>query len=124
MRTFEGVQGHLATITSLEEDRFIARNFPEAVAHRLPDLPGGDITVAYWLGGFQSFGSGGEPFNDWQWVTGEFFVYTNWASGEPNQYKGEEEDCLHPHPDKGPLWNDASCDRLWGGYVVEYDSTK
>ncbi len=30
LRTFEGIHGHLATITSVQENRFILGNFPEA----------------------------------------------------------------------------------------------
>ena len=124
LRTFKGVQGHLATITSAQEDMFIATNFPEAVAHRNPEIEG-DNTVAYWLLGFQPWSSEGEPLSNWQRVTGEPFVSTNWVPGEePNDFDGREEDCLQPHPDEGPLWNDSECDREWGGYVVEYYSKK
>ena len=130
LRTLSGVQGHLVTITSALEDNFIAMNFPEAFpVIPSPRPPGceGPTTVEntcgfpYWFGGFQPPGSPNEPEGDWEWVTGEPFVYTNWHDGEPNDFQGREEDCLHPHPD-GSLWNDSQCDdRRAGGYVVEYD---
>ncbi len=61
--------------------------------------------------------------DDGQLVTGEpFDEYTNWADGEPNDFDDREEDCLHPHPNQTPKWNDSKCDdRRVGGYVVEYD---
>ena len=66
----EAMGGHLATITSKEEQDWIAATF------RLPkDAP---YTV-YALGGWR-------PAEDapWQWVTGEPFVFTAWNAGEPN----------------------------------------
>jgi hypothetical protein len=44
-RSFNGMPGHLATITSAEEQTFIVGQFPQA------------INGGYWLGGFQSHGS-------------------------------------------------------------------
>ncbi len=133
LRTFEGMQGHLATVSSAQEDRFIAGNFPEAVAPRpQPSPPGCErpttventCGLPYWLGGFQPPNSA-EPNADWQWVTSEPFVYTNWAGREPNQFQGRQEDCLQPHPDLTPEWSDSSCDdRRIGGYVVEYEPTQ
>ncbi len=131
LRSFRGVQGHLVTVTTAQEDNFIATNFPEAFPIIPDPRPEGcpePLTVEnscggpYWLGGFQPTGSPpGEPAGDWEWVTGEPFDYTNWADGEPNDFDGRE-DCLAPHPNLTPAWNDASCDdRRSGGYVVEYD---
>ena len=105
-RSLDGVPGHLATITSAEEDHW----FQDAFAHVFNAGP--------WLGGFQPEGSG-EPEDDWQWVTGEPFVYTNWGDGEPNDADGE--DCMQYLP--GPAWNDFPCGAGPGAvYVVEYDT--
>lgn len=119
-----GCVGHLATITSQEENDFIAGTFPEAVA-------GG-----YWLGGFQPPGSE-EPGGGWEWITGEPFIFTNWADGEPNDARGDE-NALHFFPPffgggtRAPgTWNDQNEDNSAnlgpegafdiGGYVVEFD---
>lgn len=121
--SFQGCPGHLATITSQAENDFIKNNLPAAVN----DL--------YWLGAYQP----GEPAANlpailapgagWVWVTGEPFVYTNWAGGEPNDQDndgggavfGPNEDALHFWVPSGK-WNDRP--RSWPthvGYVVEYE---
>ena len=106
-RSLDGVQGHLATITSEEEDLWFRGSF-------------GDILDSGpWLGGFQPEGSP-EPAGNWQWVTGEPFDYTNWGDGEPND--GGVEQCLQYLPDP-PVWNDFPCGAGPGAvYVVEYDT--
>jgi tetratricopeptide (TPR) repeat protein/peroxiredoxin len=63
--------GHLATVTSREENDFLYQNF--ARDH------------VCWLGASDEAKEG-----DWQWVTGEPFVFTNWFRGEPNNDKGKE----------------------------------
>src|SRR5207244_546216 len=74
-KTFNGMHGHLATLDSPSENQFLVKQFPQAIA-------GG-----YWLGGFQLHGLL-DPAAGWQWVTGEPWSYTNWNSGEPNDYWG------------------------------------
>ena len=99
-----GVQGHLATIDSLEENSFIVG---------LPNFVG-----AIWLGGSQSTPNSA-PDLDWAWVTGEAWSFTNWNPGEPNDNGGVEEPYLEILT--SGLWNDLQ-DLLRQGYVVEYDT--
>jgi hypothetical protein len=63
---------YLATITSAEEQAFLV----DMVAWNSP----GEL----WLGGAQVPITETDPAAGWTWVTGEPWVYTNWASGEPN----------------------------------------
>lgn len=134
-REHRGATGHLVTITSAEEDAFVVANFPEAFpVVDLPRTPACDVLPpligentcgeAWWMGGFQG-ADGVEPAGGWEWVTGEPFVYSNWAPGEPSQFMGVEEDCLAPHPEAAsPRWNDVHCDdEKAGGYLVEYEPT-
>jgi hypothetical protein len=109
---FMGSSGHLATIHSQQENDFVA------------DL----VDLRAWLGGFQPEGSP-EPDGGWQWVTGEPFDYTNWNSGEPNEFFGRgDEDYIEmlgpPHGAPGK-WNDALNTSTPGlpspGFVVEYE---
>ncbi len=69
---YNGMPGHLATVTSQGENDFII----------------GLISVGpVWIGGFQAPGSV-EPAGGWGWITGETWSYTNWGPGEPNNNGG------------------------------------
>ncbi|MBL7044774.1 MAG: protein kinase [Pirellulaceae bacterium] len=61
----ESLEGHLATVTSSEENVFVYENF------------GTDHVC--WLGATDEAEEG-----TWQWVTGEPFEYTNWFRGQPS----------------------------------------
>ena len=103
--TYEGVNGHLATITSKEE------------AEMIYSLLDGQ---SYWIGGFHNMDNPdySEPSNGWEWITGENFTNDFWGEGEPNE--SGPEDCLE-------IWgfdkflNDCRCHLGWMGIVVEYE---
>ena len=105
-RSFMGMFGHLATITSETEQAFLFSNFPVILDEHL------------WLGGFQPADSP-EPAGGWSWITGESFTYVNWGSGEPNN--AGDENALEFRSDGS--WNDIASDNTLfnGGYLVEYD---
>ena len=107
-REHQGVRGHLATITSAEENEFIRRSLPVATAGR------------YWIGGYRSV-RGGTTVEGWHWVTNEPFAFHNWANGGPNDYFGE--DGVQFWGDSAK-WNDidrvAGFEPFVGGFVVEY----
>jgi len=105
---FLGVNGYLATITDASEQSFILTNFGV-------NFPAYFSTTPVWLGGFQPPGSQ-EPAGNWQWVTGEPFVYTNWDSGEPNN--NGNEDVVEIRSDG--FWNDTADTRVGSGYLVEF----
>jgi len=99
-----GVKGHLATVTSEDENTWIKKNL------------GGRLILDHWIGGYKEAGQ-------WKWVTGESFDYTHWGPGEPNS---EQEDALQYDDDesgKGPcdLWNDYRSRSPEDGYIVEYE---
>ena len=55
-----------------------------------------------WIGGTDAASEG-----TWKWSsTGTPLSYTNWYSGEPNNYQGNE-DCVH----FSGKWNDVNCAR-------------
>ena len=118
----ESMGGHLATITSQQEQ--------EEIEKLLKD--GGKNS--YWIGGYVESGK-------WKWVTGEKFEYTHWAYRQPD-YKqntpGNKEDCLMVYKNKNPKirsglggWNDMyhDCTRkgnsFFGltnfGFICEWD---
>jgi hypothetical protein len=69
------------------------------------------------IGGFQP--SGSEPLGGWTWITGESWIYENWAGGQPDNGAGMEE-ALHFW--SGNHWNDIPKDlRSYISYVVERD---
>lgn len=114
--------GHLATITSFAEQEFISILIDESPRYLigvdgeiLAPLP----SDGWWIGGFQSPQSA-DSAADWNWVTGEPFGYTNWATREPNDFHGYSEDYLMLVP--GAFWNDQGnmFGTVPGSFVVEF----
>lgn len=60
------VGGHLATVTSSEEQKTIEKLLKKGSKN------------SYWLGGYKDSTSG------WEWVTNEAFSYTNWGWNQPD----------------------------------------
>lgn len=100
--TFRGAAGHLVSITSAEEQAFVASLAPPQNA---------------WIGGFQADNSV-EPAAGWTWITGEPWDYTNWSASEPNDAAGDE-DCAHWWVSNG--WNDINCANSYAVMVVEWE---
>ena len=120
-RTFLGRAGHLATITSYEEDLYLEFRRQEA------SVPGyGEL----WVGGYQIPGSE-EPGGGWVWLnnegsipgTNEGPVYANWKPSQPDNWLegGSSEDFLTIGLDNYIGWND-SYHGVIDGYVVEYEA--
>jgi hypothetical protein len=103
--TWCGANGYLATLTSQAENDFVMNNVLD---------PSWDQC---WLGGYQD-PQGSPPDEDWHWVTGEAWEYTNWWEGEPNDLYGPgSESCLDW---RMPQWNDARPSDIMN-FVVEYE---
>ncbi len=122
--------GYLATITSAAENNFVF-GLADNPSYYI-DVNGGDRALGPWLGGYRT----GPLPSDFAWVTGESFTYTDWATGEPSNSNGDEnniqyigkcsfgsESCL-----LAPTWNDLSSgsDTYYGqlpvGFVVEFNT--
>jgi len=76
-RFYEGVQGHLMTITSQEEADLRETLYTKTA---LPDA-GKD---RFWIGAYQPSGSP-EPAGNWRWITGEPWGFTNWGGRRAKQ---------------------------------------
>lgn len=114
----EELGGHLATLTSAAENKFIVDNF-------FPEAFGGLTQEFYWLGAEQP--DLDSPAADgWEWVTGEPFSFTNWSSsdgGQPtDKIGGIDEDALQLWHSPTGAWNDQERGVSINGYVVEYES--
>ena len=117
----ERLDGHLVTITSVMEQVFIEDLIRKNGAKN-----------NYWLGGCRSG-------NIWSWVTGENFLYTHWASYQPDNFL-ENEDALMIYNGVNPMnpvnrigeWNDVKSDGncnnepFFGtsnfGFICEWDT--
>lgn len=108
------ITGHLATITSQEENDFIFAL----------------LTSTSWLGGSDDAVEG-----EWRWVEGpeageQFWqglaagtpvngAYTNWGAGEPNQFFGPGNPENYAHMRADGFWNDLpESDNL--NYIIEW----
>jgi hypothetical protein len=105
--SYNGFHGHLATITSAAENTFL--------------MSTGLAVPFYWIGASQPLGTGICPSCSWSWVTGEPFVYTNWAPGEPNDFYGPGSEPYLTFWTPVGAWNDQFTAAVQPGYVVEYD---
>ena len=109
-KSYLGMTGYLTTITSKDENTFVATTANGALA---------------WIGGSDH----GAAVNDWTWRSGpeagQAFTFTNWAPGEPNNCCGGE-DYVHINWAGFGLWNDHGGPANAGqrnGYVVEYSGS-
>lgn len=108
----ESIGGHLATITSVEEQAFISYLMSKA---------GSDI---YWIGGVKNV-------SGWEWITGEKFGdFTNWRPTMPDNSKKSEyflQVYGHNSSYEAGLWNDLDASMKnhptlkSAGYICEWE---
>ena len=116
-----GVSGHLATITSGEEQYFI-NSIPSFDPDFFANSP-----IAMWLGGFQA-NPADPPDQGWSWVTGEQWSFTNWSPDEPNDlFKAESHLAMYAPTafERGSGgWSDqVGAETHWfgiSGFLIEY----
>lgn len=117
----ENIGGHLATITTADEQAFI-----ESIIKN-------GTKSCYWLGGTDENSEG-----DWTWITGEEFSYTHWGSDMPDNYLTENYLMIfkEDHPVKAGntfgYWNDLKEDctcsgtsffrKAGFGFICEWDN--
>jgi hypothetical protein len=124
-RSRNGVQGHLATLTSAEEDACV-----DGIRATFFNTQG---PAQVWIGGFQADTSV-EPGGGWEWLNGEGSIpgvdsdapdaYADWAVDEPNNTAPGEQHLALGRFEIGLGWNDeGSAPDTILGYVVEYGAT-
>ncbi len=104
---FLDMRGHLATLTSAQENLWVWENLGQP--------------YRYYLGATDV-----EQDGVWKWVTGEPWIYTNWKTGEPNNLWVSEEaltfwddNTWNDLPMSADYWDDGV--PYIHGYIVEYD---
>jgi len=101
-RSYSGMSGHLATITTPEENTFIITHF----------------NTWSWVGGYQ-YDNLAEPYGHWAWVTGEAWGNPVWGKyGADNS--GGNEQYVELISSWGGL-NDLNGSTMRGSYVIEYE---
>jgi hypothetical protein len=92
---------HLVSMTSEDENTFVA------------ETAAGLANGAWWIGLNDR-----EREGRFVWVNGDAVTYTNWESGQPNNYLDQDCGDILRYPPK-PTWNDARCNEQLR-YVCEY----
>ena len=105
-----GPEWDLATTTSAEENTFVFDLIDDSAFW----FPVGNGYHGPWLGGFSSSPSS----NDWQWVTGETWAYTNWAPEQPASDGAYLHYFNESNTTPADTWNDQS-PFLQLGYIAE-----
>jgi len=102
--------GHLATISSKEEDEWLQATFARILAPK----------KGLWIGA----SNGSETARRWSWVTDEPFAYANWLPGEGHE-PGPRGACYLRAETDGLLgWADTGEDAsgfMVSGYLVEWE---
>ena len=100
----DGHIGHLATITSQEENNFI---------YSMIDNIYNPSWNQWWLGGLLQDSS-------WTWVTGENWTYSNWYNYSPSG-DADPANTIYSRNPWGGLWNDTA---YWGKAwsIIEWDT--
>ncbi len=96
--------GHLAVITSEEENIFVQDYIKEKDAG----------TVIFGLNDL-------ETDNIWQWVNGEKYEYSNWRDGQPETYRSEYYACFSGRK-YDYKWDDSISRK--GNYICEWEALK
>lgn len=119
--------GHLATINSAAEDRFVRKLIlhDNGQPNMIYWTPGqGERRFGPWIGGEQAADA---PAKDagWAWVTGEPFDYDGWLPSQPDDWGGQNETVLHyfmQSPTSACGWNDTFPNTRGSmrAYIVEY----
>jgi hypothetical protein len=99
-RRARAMGGHLASITSAEENEQVTR------------ISGGKPV---WVGGIRKGDGNGPGADHWYWSDGQPWSYTNWHPGEPNNAGGWE-NRVHLGLQAPGTWNDVHDG--WSGPAV------
>ena len=95
-------KGNLVTIEDEETHNFIISEIDLAITS----------SSFVWIGGYRVSGV-------WTWRDGTTFKFTNWKSGQPDDYGGKEDCILYSW--NPPQWNDLECEESHP-YICQYQA--
>jgi uncharacterized caspase-like protein len=131
-RLAKGCGGHLATISSNEENEFVASLFNSDETFFNSGYDPGDndtFKVGPWIGLEQS-AAGREPGGGWGWVTGEPLTFTKWFQGKPNEGQKNDDVGLYYAERQGradvnsmpvTTWDDTGQLNSTLSFIIEYE---
>jgi hypothetical protein len=110
--------GYLATTTSAAENEFVFDLVNDDLDFWIAVPHSSNPNITYWEGPWL----GGYRTNDaiWHWVTGEPFMYFNWAPGEPTSYVFNDQLQFFGINGISSQWDNQSHGDPANGYIVEY----
>ncbi|RFB96361.1 hypothetical protein B5K08_08250 [Rhizobium leguminosarum bv. trifolii] len=119
-----GLKGHLATITSREENEFVYKLTLEKPGYWVvQDVGGAPQSSGPMIGLMQDAGAE-EPAGGWHWVNGEPLSYTAWARYQPGNSGGHQNyaqfraDGAEPNP----TWDDI--DPAQDAVIIEIEQSE
>ena len=106
----EDMGGHLATITNVDEERFVVSLAKKSISVPTPE-------DGIWLGATDEDKEG-----EWKWIDDTKSKYSNWGPGQPNNKKENEHYLLY-HLRTGK-WSDQpdKCEQHTAYFVCEWDT--
>jgi hypothetical protein len=108
------LSGHLATLTSKEEDEFVS----SLVNAECVENDG----FGPWIGLLRVTGvPSGQGANTWHWVTGEPFGFAHWGIAEAVNDSVDQTAVMLQRDDSGFYWADLPATFLVPGYIVEFE---
>ncbi|XP_039538743.1 galactose-specific lectin nattectin-like isoform X1 [Pimephales promelas] len=90
-RNCQSLGANLASVSNKLENKFLLSLLPSP-------------STRTWIGAHDAVQDG-----HWLWSDKAVFSYTNWCSGEPNNYQQRPENCLEINYTADRCWNDAPC---------------
>ncbi|MGD9295438.1 MAG: hypothetical protein PVI41_11190, partial [Roseobacter sp.] len=125
VRKADAVGGHLVTIQSPAENRFLVDLFTKDPRFTRQDERGS--LYGPMIGLYQQPGSS-EPRGGWTWVTGEPVGYTAWSPGNPDNHQGRQHRARFylngrmVGPGSKPRYWDDTSNNMWNlGYIIEVE---
>ena len=109
--------GYLVSVLSQEENQFV---YSLVDASYWSNVSTHGDRLGPWLGGVSTQ-------NGWTWSSGEAFIYSNWASNQPDTYGGfSQYNQFYAGINVGPTWGDHPGGVIPGyslprGLIVEYN---